>query len=242
MLEWFTKLENKKNRKFIQFDIQSYYPSISKELLMNALKWAEQYADITSIDKAIILHTRKSFLFHANRTWKKRGANADFDVAMGAYDSAEVSDLTGLYLLHELNGVINISENGGLYRDDGLLAMEGNGSSLEKTKKLIIQTFKNHGLKIDGNIICTKSTDFLDVTLNLENGTYKPFNKPNKRIVYISRESNHPPVIIKNMPALIQKRISNLSSNQDIFEESKEPYESALKLSLIHICRCRRRG
>ena len=39
VIEWFEKLENKKNLVFIQFDIVEFYPSISEELLKKALEY-----------------------------------------------------------------------------------------------------------------------------------------------------------------------------------------------------------
>ena len=41
---------------------------------------------------------------------------------MGANDSSEVSDLVGLFILHEL-GTYFTNIGGGLYRDDGLLPL-----------------------------------------------------------------------------------------------------------------------
>ena len=41
--------------------------------------------------------------------------------------------------------------------------------------------------------------DDLDVTLNLKDGTYKPYRKPNEETMYIHKKSNHPPNIIKQI-------------------------------------------
>ena len=46
-LEWFKKIERKRNKSFIIFDIVSFYPSISRELLIKALEWANEYIVIT---------------------------------------------------------------------------------------------------------------------------------------------------------------------------------------------------
>ena len=34
--------------------------------------------------------------------------------------------------------------------------------------------------------------DYLHVTLNLNDGTYHPFHKPNEEITYVHGESDHP--------------------------------------------------
>ena len=49
-----------------------------------------------------------------------------------------------------------------------------------------------------------KIVDYLGVTLNLNDGTYCPFHKPNKETTYIHVESDHPlqikvPLKIVNM-------------------------------------------
>ena len=48
---------------------------------------------------------------------------------MGGLDGAEVCETTGLYLLHRLQEIIE-KEKSGLYRDDGLLVVEGGGRRL----------------------------------------------------------------------------------------------------------------
>lgn len=132
---------------------------------------------------------------------------------MGSYDSVEVSDLIGLYMLHKLSAHVYIKDCGGQYRDDGLMALFGSGPELERTKKLIISIFKAEELKIDSNINCSRITDYLDITMDLSNGTRIPYNKPNKVPRCKSYQSNHPPNILKNLPKMMEKRISDFSSN-----------------------------
>ena len=134
-------------------------------------------------------------------------------------------------MLNKLSEKFDIKESGGLYRDDGMVAIKGSKRVIENTKRIIIEVFKTEGLRIDEDIICSRTTDYLDTTLSLEDGTHRPYTKPNKSIKYISVESNHPPEIIKNLPKMIAKRISMLSSNQKIFEDAIEPFERALKES-----------
>ena len=72
--------------------------------------------------------------------------------------------------------------------------------------------------------------NYLDVTLNLTNGTL-PYRKPDNITSYIHTQSNHPPNIIKQVPLAIEKRISNLSSNEEIFKAATSFYEEALRKS-----------
>ena len=66
----------------------------------------------------IIMHARRSVLFCRNVTWAKKD-NSDFDLAMGAYDGAEMCKLIGLFLLDRIQNDCKELELG-MYRDDGL--------------------------------------------------------------------------------------------------------------------------
>ena len=76
-----------------------------------------------------------------------------------------------------------------------------------------------------------KIVNYLDVTLNLKDGTFRSYHKPDDQIQYIHTESNHPPNIIKHIPAYIETRLSNLSSTEIIFTESTISYEDNLRQS-----------
>ena len=73
--------------------------------------------------------------------------------------------------------------------------------------------------------------DFLDVTFNLLDGTYKPYKKRNDHLLYVNTSSNHPPQVIKQLPISISNRLSNNSSNKQVFDMSKGEYEKALRES-----------
>ena len=68
------------------------------------MKFAEEYIDIPTDDKAIIKHARKSRLFNESETWMKKDTGL-FDVAMGAFDGAKVCQLVGNFLLHKLSEI-----------------------------------------------------------------------------------------------------------------------------------------
>ena len=67
--------------------------------------------------------------------------------------------------------------------------------------------------------------------MNLNNGTYQPYSKPDNKLQYIHTKSNHPPNVIKQIPKTIEQRLSNHSSNETIFNQSKVPFEKALNES-----------
>ena len=81
-------------------------------------------------------------------------------------------------------------------------------------------------LEIQNNL---KITDCLDITLNLYNGTVSPFRKQNQKPLHVNMRSNHPTQVFKHIPNGTEYRVSTNSSNIDIFEQSKQDYEKALK-------------
>ena len=228
---WFKALPDKRNSRFIKFDIVEFYPSISEDLLSKAINFAKSHScDIDSNTVNIIMHARKCFLFERNGDiWVKK-ENEDFDVTMGSYDGAEICELVGLFILHELGTELG-HNNIGLYRDDGLCCFHNMpGPEVERTKKHICELFKKYGLNItiESNLLVT---EFLDVSLDLKRNKYYPYKKPNSNPEYIHTQSNHPPNIIKQIPKMISQRISERSCNELEFRKAAPDYNKALENS-----------
>ena len=114
-----------------------------------------------------------------------------------------------------------------LYRDDGLAITPSSPRLQEKLRQRIIRIFGEQDLKITIEIGLTR-VNFLDINMDLETGLYKPYRKPGDKPLYVSTYSNHPPQILKNLPAGIEKRISNNSANQEIFYDAVQPFQSEL--------------
>ena len=70
--------------------------------------------------------------------------------------------------------------------------------------------------------------DYSDVTFNLTDSSYRPFNKTNNEIDYIHKQSNHLPSIITQLPLSAERRISKLSLNETIFNDSIPIHQEAL--------------
>ena len=177
----------------------------------------------------MIQHARRSLLFNKGEPWVKK-AEEHFDVTMGAYDGAEVCELVGIYIQSQLSKMFD-KKNFGLYRDDGLAVFRKiSGPESERVKKEFHRIFKaNH---LDITISCNlKVVNYLDLTLNLNDGTYRPYHKPNDEIMYIHKESNHPPGIIKQLPLSVESRLRNISSSKQIFNDSIKVYQDALERS-----------
>ena len=94
-------------------------------------------------------------------------------------------------------------------------------------KKEIIELFHENGLKItiDTGLKCV---DFLDVTLDLYNKSFRPFRKPNDEPLYVNKNSNHPNTVTKHIPKSINARLSSISSNEVEFNRDRDTYHKAL--------------
>ena len=64
-----------------------------------------------------------------------------------------------------------------------------------------------------------KIVNYLDITLNLNDGSYRPYKNANEETNYIHVNSDHHPSILKQLPKSIEKRLSSLSSSKEIFED-----------------------
>lgn len=223
VIDWFKSANNKQQASFICFDIEEFYPSISKDLLNRALDFASNYDSITADERDIIIHAKSSILNYNNQPWQKKG-NTTFDVTMGSFDGAETCELVGNFLLSQLQ---HLNINVGLYRDDGLAITNTTPRDTDKIKKDITRIFNSNGLRI--TIEANKQIiNFLDVTFNLSRNTFQPYTKPNTSLQYVHRESNHPPTTTKNIPDGINKRLSSLSSDKASFDQAAAPYQKAL--------------
>lgn len=151
-----------------------------------------------------------------------------FDVTTGSYDGTEMCELIGAYMLSLITS--KFKDEVGLYHDDGLAVCKATLKEIEKNKKEVSNVFKSNGLKItiDAN---KKIVHFLDVTFDLTDESYKPYMKPNNKLSYVHRQSSHPPALLKNISLNINKRLTNISSSKEVFNESIAPYQQALKES-----------
>lgn len=96
----------------------------------------------------------------------------------------------------------------GLYRDDALLLLENpTPRRINNYKKNIHKFIDSFGLKI---VIDKEHSvlNYLDVTSNLFEGTYKPSHKLNENLKYISISNNHRASNKRDLIYNVSKRIS----------------------------------
>ena len=102
VIEWYKTIPNKDQYRFIIFDIENVYPSISLELFNETLNFAKTLTDISETDVSIMMQACKTLLFNDSKPWLKKFGNKDFDVSMGCFDEAEVCELVGSLILTKL--------------------------------------------------------------------------------------------------------------------------------------------
>ena len=226
VVSWFKTIPDKKKCSFIVLDVVEYYPSITEELLREALDWAGSVVTMTEDVKDIIISAKKSLLYYGSTAYKKKSGSG-FDVTMGSYDGAESADIVGLFLLSKVQdlGVVLAA-----YRDDWLGYSRLTSRQTDLIKKKITAVFHRYGLKID--IEVNKNiVDYLDVTLDMKKESYQPFTKPNHVPTYVHKLSNHPPSVLKNIPQSVNDRLCKLSSSKELFDAASPQYQESLKQS-----------
>ena len=110
---------------------------------------------------------------------------------MGNFDGVDVFELVGIYILCFSMNLINKNDCG-VSGDDGLLISRNvNSQQIDEMGKNIIKIFKDitSAINVETNL---KIVAFLDFTFNLNNGTYRPYKKPNDLLsMLINLQINH---------------------------------------------------
>ena len=158
----------------MQFDIEEFYPSISKEILLKALTYTKTLVNISDEEINTIIHSRKPLLFNKRDIWIKKNGDPDFEVTMRNFDGAELCKLVSSYILQILG------EKYGKHRidcDHGLTCFENtSGPQADRIRKDFINIFEEY---LNLSIICKiKADNFLDVTISVITGKYQSYHKP----------------------------------------------------------------
>ena len=76
------------------------------------------------------------------------------------------------------------------------------GPELDRKRKKIIEVFKKYGSAITIKTSLLVVT-FLDIQFNLLNSTFKPYRKLNNDPIFVHKNSNHLPQVLKKLPKTI---------------------------------------
>ena len=74
-----------------------------------------------------------------------------------------------------------------------------------------------------------KVVNFLDITFNLFENSFKPIHKDKQTPSYINAYPDYPRLIIRQIPNAVNIRINRLSSYKKIFYKNNRIYDEALE-------------
>ena len=63
VISWFKQLRDKNRLSFVNFDVESFYPSITENLFQEAINFARNIVDISNTELSIVMQARKTLLF-----------------------------------------------------------------------------------------------------------------------------------------------------------------------------------
>ena len=137
------------------------------------VEYARQHTD----DIDITMHAKRSLLFNHDQAWVKND-DSGFDVTMGSYDGAEVCERS----LHFRPARADTRQEKRRFVQRWWTeypAVERHPrTGCRPPAKKIIKTFERLGLRITIEVN-RKAVDYLDITMNLSDGTHRSTVKPN---------------------------------------------------------------
>ena len=109
---------------------------------------------------------------------------------MGSGDGAELCEFIDLLIIYQITEVEKIIYKAkiGAFCDDYLAIPGKSKKENEKLKKFLIKVFRKYSLEIEIELNLTE-VNYLELSMNLENGRYKPYCTSNAKTVYVNR--NH---------------------------------------------------
>ena len=115
-----------------------YYSSISEELVIKSLNFADRYISVPAGELNLIKNACKLVLCEQGALSRKKGVkstNSLFDVVQESHMGAELCKLVGLFLFDGLKEIFGLNRVE-LYRDDGLAVLFNSfGFKVEKLNK-----------------------------------------------------------------------------------------------------------
>ena len=97
VISWFKQRDSSRRASFTTFDVESFYPSITQDLVIKSLRWASSVTPISDVENETIVAACNNLLFTGEGVWLKTNSELH-DITMGSYCGAEVCKLVGLYM------------------------------------------------------------------------------------------------------------------------------------------------
>ena len=83
-----------------------------ENVLEEVIVSAKQDTKIAEKDLRFIKHCWESLLYHEDKAWIKKESKSCFDVTTGNNDSADICELTGIYILSQLSNLLPREDSG----------------------------------------------------------------------------------------------------------------------------------
>ena len=167
--------------------------------------------------------SRSDCSFEIHQRWQLGFSRVYSNCCCSCSFEAEIINIGQSFYKIYSNNILNCQESTAIL--NGFTKKSG---YLLKAPRIRAFKFLRFKIEVSWN---NKIVNFLDVTLNLSNNTYKPFLKTDQYPSYINVNSSHPKTIIKQVSKAVKLRIRNLSANEKIFQECNKIYKDALKNS-----------
>ena len=95
-----------------------------------------------------------------------------------------------------------------------------NSAQLDRSYNICLMIWLNLAVKTN-----LKVADFLDTHFEVVQDIQQPYKKRNNEPLYINKNSNHPQTFRKQIPKAISKRISDISSSKEIYDQNINYYK-----------------
>lgn len=247
------------NQTIISLDIVSWYPSMSIKLVRSALQhYALKYNFSSTdfqklnflIDMLEFVKQRSCFEFR-DKFYQYLGTAecmSESGAGQGAWESADLSDLTGNFIFEKLHAENEISKELSyqkLYRDDSIIIFDRKLESHEITAWK--EKFDKFVSKITENrVVFTLETlgecglNFLDTTLYFNKTGelhFKLFMKKETSLKYLNSSSCHSNSVKDNIKFSVVRRLANLVTElPETFKLCDEFPEQANALLKSNLC------
>ena len=219
----------------VSFDISSMFPSISKEHGLQACKGHLEKRIDPLFSTQCILDAISITLDNNITTFNGEYFRQIKGIAMGAKNACDYADISMTKLDHYIHEEDLKAKHGitppimfERFRDD-IFALFTDEDSIGKCYDLLNSFYDN--ISFTKSNISSQGIEFLDTFVFMKNKQLvtKPYSKSCDSHCYLSPTSCHPTHILENIPYGIAHRIFKISSDGDIYNESKLEYTNYLK-------------
>ena len=223
------------NKLLATLDVEALYPSIDKNLALEAMKEAFSLDTTTSTNiKSALLNFTEVSLNEAFVTYRGKVYQPKKGIPTGGCESRQIADMFLHWLLFSnLKRKINMWNFVDTFKrfiDDVFLVWKGTQRQFSMFVGILNRMAAPFGIRF-GSWDIGRSVDFLDVTLYLDEEDkiqYKLYTKPTDARNYLRTDSFHPPHVFKSVAFSQMLRVVNRNSRDDTCKADLEVLKTDL--------------